>query len=387
MMGWVRGAAAALVFACVLAIGSGSGNAQQCVNDYERALKALRANAGECAKHNKLMTALTDAAGFESYGQGSPGAAKVQGPPGWAGIDTGTFNRDSKRDFEVYEPKTGDPRWRFEGGKVLFNCTVPLSPRAMPQNEAFLECARVYACASTTAACGINTARTTGSKDCKGITEQCMAQHPIPQGTMGPTIAGAAPPPQAPRGGGDGGSAPRTPPAAQVPPGPQQQAFQQMSPQCQAQLNQLLEGADSNDGRKATSAYANLRADCDAQIRHAAEAAHVGLPERLLSQRAQGAMAKAMGGDTGRIAQSHGGGGGGGGEFDVDQVISFGFALLGVLAGAQGFYAAIPTGAYYSSGGGGNFTTLNPRARSTYGQGAPSGPAPPGNRSTITGIK
>lgn len=46
----------------------------------------------------------------------------------------------------------------------------------------------------------------------------------------------------------------------------------------------------------------------------------------------------------------------------------------------------MPSGGYYASGGGGgNFTTLNPRARSTYGQGAPTGPAAPTNRSTITG--
>jgi hypothetical protein len=68
-------------------------------------------------------------------------------------------------------------------------------------------------------------------------------------------------------------------------------------------------------------------------------------------------------------------------------VINFGFALLGLLGGVAGVYAAIPGGGYYAAGGGGNFSTLNPRARSTYGQGGPTGPVAPTNRSTITGIK
>jgi hypothetical protein len=360
MMGSLRGAAAALLVAALFS----PANAQQCINDYERALQALKKNAGECAKHNKLMTALTDAAGVPDR------------QPGWSGIDTGNFRRDSPHDFQAIVPAAPDYRWRFDGGKVLFNCTVPLSPRAMPQNEAFLECARVYACASAAAACGIATARATGSKDCKGITEQCMASHPIPQGTMGPVVASAAP---AAPAAGPGTSAPRTQPH------PQQQMFQQMSPQCQAQLNRMLEGADANDRGKAVSAYAGLRAECDAQIRRAAEAAQVGLPERVLSARAQGAMAKAMSGDPGRLAEAYADRAYDG-QFDVDQVINFAFALLNLLSGIAGVYAAIPSGGYYAAGGG-NFSTMNPRVRSTYGQGAPSGPPPPANRSTITGIK
>lgn len=168
--------------------------AQACVADYERALALLKQNAGECAKNNKLMTALADAAAAPSH-------------PGWTGINTGSFRRDSAHDFVVYAPKRPDHRWRMEGDNLVFNCTVPLSPNAMPQNEAFLECARVYACGAATASCGIATARQTGSRDCKGITEQCMASHPIPQGTMGPVLA--APLPQQP--------APVPPPAQRVP--------------------------------------------------------------------------------------------------------------------------------------------------------------------------
>jgi hypothetical protein len=159
-----------------------------------------------------------------------------------------------------------------------------------------------------------------------------------------------------------------------------------MSPQCQAQLNRLLEGADKSDKEKAYAAYGALRAECDAQIRRAAEAAQVGLPERVLSSRASEAMRKAMSGDPGRLAEAYADRGYDGG-YDVGEVINFGFALLGLLGGVAGVYAAIPGGGYYAAGSGGNFSTLNPRARSTYGQGGPTGPVAPTNRSTITGIK
>lgn len=192
-----RRISACALLASVLALTSLAASrsfAQPCVADYERTLSLLKQNAGECAKNNKLMTALTDAAAAPSH-------------PGWTGIDTGSFRRDSAHDFRVILPSKPDYRWRRDGDTVAFNCTVPLSPNPMPQNEAFLECARVYFCASATASCGITTARQTGSRDCKGITERCMASHPIPQGTMGPVLAAPLPP-----------RTPPTPPPAQAVP-------------------------------------------------------------------------------------------------------------------------------------------------------------------------
>lgn len=328
--------------------------AQPCVSDYERALALLKRNAGECAKNNKLMAAMTDA------------AAAPPSHPGWSGINTGSFNRNSAHDFQAYAPSRPDHRWRMEGGNLVFNCTVPLSPNAMPQNEAFLECARVYTCGAAAASCGIATARQTGSRDCKGITEQCVASYPIPQGTMGPALAAPEP------------LTPLAPPSVDS----KQQVFHQMSPQCQALLNRLLEGADRNDTEKAYSAYGRLRAECDAQIRRAAEVANVGLPERILSARAREAMGKALSGDPGRLAEAYGNRGYDG-QFDVGEVINFGFALLGLFAGMAGTYAAMPGGAYYSSGR--TYTVPNQPARPTYIQSGPMPQGLPANRSTISG--
>lgn len=357
MMNSLSRAAAALLLAGALAVaplGMPTALAQPCVSDYERALALFKRNAGECAKNNKLMAAMTDA------------AAAPPSHPGWSGVDTGSFNRNSAHDFQAYAPNRPDHRWRMEAGNLVFNCTVPLSPNAMPQNEAFLECARVYVCGAAAASCGIATARQTGSRDCKDITEQCMTSHPIPQGAMGPVLA--APAPQTPR--------------SPVPADPNQQVFQHMSPQCQAQLNRLLEGADKNDTEKAYSAYARLRAECDAQIRHAAEAANVGLPERILSSRAREARDKALSGDPGRLAQAYGNRGYDA-QFDVGEVINFGFALLGLFGGIAGTYAAMPGGAYYSSGR--SFAAPNQPARPTYIQGGSMPQGLPANRSTISG--
>ncbi|HYD06911.1 MAG TPA: hypothetical protein VEC60_14350 [Reyranella sp.] len=271
MMGWRRGIAAAMLGTALLSIEPAG--AQQCVNDYERLLVTLRHQAGECAKHDKLMTALTDAAGFEKYGEGSPKAARPPGRPGHVGIDTGTFNRNSLHDFRFYLPNRADPRWWRDGDSIVFNCGTPLSPDPMPQNEAFLECARVYLCAAATTSCGIDTARRTGSRDCKGITRQCMASYPIPQGTMGPVVAAPAPPP--PPGAGPGTSVPRTPPP---PPSP----VASLSPACKAQLNQFLAAADRGDSVAAAAAYEGLRGTCDAAMRQLAQAADVTLPERQM---------------------------------------------------------------------------------------------------------
>ena len=358
--------------------------AQQCVSYFEKMLQGMERDgvphAGTCAKRNKLMVSLTDLASQEFYAPGSPGARRdIQGKRAGTVVVDPNFASWSPPDFKAYLPPWQDGRWWKDGSKIVFNCQMPIPAGSLQQAESFLECARVYSCSAAAAMCGLELARTTNTNDCAAISRKCVAANPVPSGKV--EDVAAAPPPNAPAAG-SATSAPRTPPQA----APGQQAFQQMSPQCQAQLNRLLEGADKNDKEKASAAYGTLRAECDPQIRRAAEAAQVGLPERVLSSRAMEAMKKAMSGDPGRLAEAYADRGYDGG-FDAGEVINFGFALLGLLGGVAGVYAAMPGGGYYAAGGGGNFSTLNPRARSTYGQGAPSGPAAPTNRSTITGIK
>ncbi|MFZ5784575.1 MAG: hypothetical protein ACOY4R_30645 [Pseudomonadota bacterium] len=361
-----------------------SADAQQCVAQFQNTQQQAYANLGTCAKRHRLMESLP---GVDLLKQ----AIEEKSAHEWTvtywrekgGADP-KFTWQSRPDYKVKLPDAADGRWKSDGSSISFNCSLPLSVQA--QDESFLECVRVYSCALQATSCAVNEAHRTQTNDCNGVANRCLERHRIPGmasldgGTM--TAAPVLPPTARP-----GTSAPRPQPQAapQPPTGPGQQVFQQMSPQCRAQLNRLLEGADSNDKAKAAAAYGALRADCDPQIRRAAEVAQVGLPERVLSPRASRAMENAMSGNPGRLAEAYADRGYDAG-FDVDAVINFGFAMLGILSGVAGVYAAMPSGGYYASGGGGgNFTTLNPRARSTYGQGAPTGPAAPTNRSTITG--
>ena len=383
----VRGVAAAVVCAVLSAFQPlfvSSADAQQCVAQFQNSAEQAYKNLGTCAKRHRLMDSVPDVVLLQQ-------AIETKSAHEWTvtywkdrgGADP-KFTFKSDPDYKVRLPDAPDGRWKSDGKSISFNCALPLNVQA--QDESFLECARMYSCALQASSCAVTEAHRTKTNDCNKVANQCLERHRIPgmasldSGTM--TAAPVLPPTAGP-----GTSAPRTPPAApQPPPGAGQQTFQQMSPQCQAQLNRLLEGADKSDKEKASAAYGALRAECDPQIRRAAEAAHVGLPERVLSPRAAKFMENAMSGNPGRLADASADRGYDGG-FDAGEVINFGFALLGILSGVAGVYAAMPGGGYYAAGGGGNFTTLNPRARSTYGQGAPAGPAAPTNRSTITGIK
>lgn len=374
---WGRMRALAVGTLATALLGGGVAQAQQCVSDYERTLEALKKPLGICAQHNKLMSALTDAPSTEFYGEGSPNAARPPGQPGWLGIDTGHFTRRSDPDFKFVEPRP-DPaqRWQASGNKLYFNCHVPLSSQPMPQNEAFLECARVYACARATASCGIATARRTGSRDCKGITEQCLASHPIPQGQMAAVVA------EQPRSVSPGGSSPRTPPAAPSP-------TASLSPQCKAQLNQFLQAADQGDSAKATAAYESLRANCDGAMRQLAQAADVTLPERQMGRLSRRSFGDCLQGiDCGtapstpqQTAQAAAN------AFNIDEVMAVAFSFAGLavgIAGVSGMYMPVAGGQIMQSN---RFTTINDRARSTYGQGGPGYVAPRTVPSDITGTK
>lgn len=172
-----------------------------------------------------------------------------------------------------------------------------------------------------------------------------------------------------------GNTAKSMPPPAPQPVSP---ALQSMSASCKAQLNAMLEGTDRGDAAKASAAYDNLRKNCDASIRAMAQEANLSLPERrtgALTQRYFGTCI-----DTGscgvapsnpeqqaRAAQW---------GYEWGQLVNAGFALAGAAMGVAGMYVASP---------GGQFSTMNQRARPTYGQGGPVYTAPRTGPSTITG--
>jgi hypothetical protein len=66
--------------------------------------------------------------------------------------------------------------------------------------------------------------------------------------------------------------------------------------------------------------------------------------------------------------------------FNVDEVMDFLFALGGLAVTAGGYYAPVAGGMMVNSN---RFTTVNQRARSTYGQGGPTHVAPRERPSTI----
>jgi hypothetical protein len=215
-------------------------------------------------------------------------------------------------------------------------------------------------------------------------TEQAAARATQPPTTPPAPQPAAAPPPvaAAPPAANPGQSAPPPSPQALR----QATAIGQLSPQCQDQLNNLLEATNAGERQRAANAYTALRgASCDVQMREVASATSLGLPERRMSARANDTMSRAMGADpnaalagaANRNAQGAGGGGGGGGDFEIDQVINFGMALLGVMSAFSGqSFGGVSFGMINA---GTNFSTMNQRAASTYGQGSPnaSGYRPP----------
>jgi hypothetical protein len=168
-----------------------------------------------------------------------------------------------------------------------------------------------------------------------------------------------------------GGSAP---PLQPVPP-----ALASMSPQCKAQLNALLQGADQRDNAKAVAAYEALRANCDSGIRDLAQEANHDLPARKMENLSAGYFKKCLVDPNCGPAPRAKGGAPPAGSFDVGEVLDLAIAFMGIANGVIGIYAGVPGGALGSYGG---------PVRSTYGQGAPTQrPAPQQRGSTITGGK
>ena len=363
----------------------------QCVAGYQQMLNTFKANAGICAKDNMLMTSFIDFAALEFYGQGSPGAptnipGRIPGrlPPGSVSLE---FTRNSAPNFRAILPGQPDGRWRLDGNRIVFNCTQPLDPNPMPQNEAFLECARVYSCGAAAAQCGMNMAMSnSGNGDCNRISAQCLAANPVPQGTV--TYQATAP----------GGPPPQPPfnlQGEQAPPpiDPRARAYADLSPECPQDFDALLNASKSRDSVNANAAYTRLRQQCDAAMRQLAAATGLALPERPLSPRATGALAQAFNRDPndvanniGRPSSGYGDGGGGGGGADWPALLDFGIALLGVGSQLAGGWS-VPHGSY-SVGRGTDYRSLAaPPIRSGVGQGSGNRPAQRNIPSDITGTK
>lgn len=212
-------------------------------------------------------------------------------------------------------------------------------------------------------------------------------------GRVEKAAAAKAPPPPAPQ--------PKPQPQAQPQPQPQSQpqpkpadgtaqsrpppaSLTGMSAACKGQLNQLLAASDRRDGAGATAAYENLRANCDTGARGVAGDANMALPERQMGSLSRHYFGNCVSGQdcgtapssadqTARAAAN---------AFNVDEVLNFAFAAAGLAVGVAGFYVPSPGGAIVSSN---RFSTINQRARPTYGQGGPTHVAPPTGQSHITG--
>lgn len=124
-----------------------------------------------------------------------------------------------------------------------------------------------------------------------------------------------------------------------------------LSPRCKALLNRLMKGADTGDKEALLSSYGQLRADCEAELQALAKAAESDLPERRLSPRASGALAKAMSSDPNKLIEAipdraYDA------SFDPGEVADFALGLLGAMPSMRGFYTPTARGLAASYSGG-----------------------------------
>lgn len=382
MWGSVQAIAATMFAACLIVAGT-SAQAQQCVAQFQQTLQKAHQNIGICAQRHRLM-------------EGVPSLVKLyqemeqKSPTEWQntyykerGRADPNYTWKSAPDYLILDTKKDDPRWTFTKTGVSFNCSAPLGVQA--QDESFLECARVYSCALQASSCAVNEAHRTNATDCGKVANQCLQKHRIP----GMASLDSSPPSAAdtvsPLGSGKGTSVPRTPPPAPAPPNP----TANLSPQCKAQLNQFLQAADQGDSAKATAAYEALRANCDSAMRQLAQAADVTLPERQMGRLSKGSFGRCLSGvDCGTAPSSpEQMAAAAANAFNVDEVMAAAFSFAGLavgIAGVSGMYMPMAGGQIMQSN---RFSTINQRARSTYGQGGPTHVAPRTVPSDITGIK
>jgi hypothetical protein len=156
-----------------------------------------------------------------------------------------------------------------------------------------------------------------------------------------------------------------------------------MSAACKAQLNQALEAADRGDRERATALYGTMRSSgCEDTLRGLSTEVDTALPERRMGSLSRNnfrqecvsgncGVAPSTPEQSARAAAN---------AFNVDEVMDFLFALGGLAVTAAGYYTPVSGGMMMNSN---RFTTINQRARSTYGQGGPTHVAPRGPASTI----
>lgn len=379
----MRSVAVATFLTAVTALSSfifSPAHGQQCVAQFQSTAEQARSNLGQCAKRNRLMD--SDPALVKLYQE----VIEQKSAHDWTmayykqrGTADPSFTFLSPPNFKVTEPAVSDGRWIFDGTTIRANCSAPLSVQG--QEESFLECARVYACALQASSCAVVEANRTKATDCTRVANQCLQRHRIPGMASldsGPPstsvpLTGVSP------GAGTNTSARRTPP-------PQAGVVDGLSPACRAQLNQFLEAADRGQSAKATTAYESLRANCDGALRQLARQADMALPERQMGALSRGYFEKCLnGGDCGTAPSTPGQTAqAAANAFNVDEVLDFAFGLASFAVGVAGMYAPVPGGAITSSN---RYSTMNQRARSTYGQGGPTYVAPRTVPSDITGTR
>lgn len=359
-----RRALAISVLAAGLLTGGTAAQAQQCVQQFQESAQKYHQNLGTCAQRHRLMDGVPELVKlYQEMEQKSPYELQTTYYKQRGQADP-SYTARSVPDFKVRVADDPAGRWKSQGGTISFNCSPPLDVRA--QDESFMECARVYACALQASTCAVVEAHRTNATDCTKVANQCLQKHRIPG--MASLDQGTTNTPAPLSAAGPGTSVPRTPPPAPAPPNP----TANLSPQCKAQLNQFLQAADRGESVAATAAYEALRANCDGAMRQLAQASDTTLPERQMGRLSKGYFgcttdcgpAPSSADQTARAAAN---------AFNVDEVLNFAFGVAGVAIGVAGMYAPVAGGQIMQSN---RFSTINQRARSTYGQGAPLYVAP-----------
>jgi hypothetical protein len=150
---------------------------QPCVTYFQNMKENFKRRAALCLRDTRLLRSLTDMVESNTNTSGTEYITRNTAPELFAYFDD------------------MDPRWVKVGEHARMpNCSLPMTVAA--QNEAFMECARVYMCGMRAASCGMERARQSDTNQCIPISRQCLAENPIPQQmTADPTPSYQQPPP------------------------------------------------------------------------------------------------------------------------------------------------------------------------------------------------